>query len=306
MLRTGGLTQAGDIFAQTLQAGREGLERFGGQQVGRDITDPAALEELRPFVEGGQLSFRDQLAQSGALGPQAQQEFFAKFTASPGQDERLKQAIRGIESAGFQLGGSGGGNVFRGVSEAATNLILEDLDKNFNRLAGITSTGLAAAGQRLAGQTNVEQLRNQQEALRAQEIASERGTLAPLTAGLAQFETGGLANIQAAIGNALAEGREDEANALALAITGGDEALAQSILGAAGVEAQGALNIGEASAAGLIAKAGAARGTIKDIAQGIGFVATGGLGGLGSKLSSGIQGAAAFFKPRPIDFGALT
>lgn len=300
-LRKGGLTSARDIFSSTLQRGREGLggRTFDGEfeietgPVSREVADPSALGDLSAFAEGGQISFQQQLAQSGALGPAAQAKFFRDFNVSPSTKFQLEQARRFVES-----GGETGGNRLRRLQEVGLGLIQQNLDQRFQDLGSLTQTGLTAASQKLTGQTNIEQLRNQIAIAAAEQgiqidsteidaqlkqlgIQTQAETATEgLTARSFETEAAGLGDIEAAIGEALALGKTEEANALALAATGGSQAEADAILGAAGATATGIEGEAAATASGLLGKAGAVRGTVSDVAKGVGFVASGGLSGL--------------------------
>lgn len=296
--RVGGLETGRETFRGTLERGREEVEsRFPGRtfdgefDFDREVTDPSALDDLEPFIEGGQLSFQQQLAQSGALGSSAQAKFFSDFNVSPSTKFQLEQARRFVTSGSSVEGlGGGGGNRLRRLQEVGLGLIQQGLTERFNQLGTLTGRGLTAAGEKLTGQTNIEQLRNQL-AIAEGDIQTERlgiesradtartSTLAPLISRSFEQEAGGLGDIEVAIGEALAQGKTEEAKALALAAAGGSEAKAQAILGAAGATATALQEKGAAQASGLLGAAGAVRGTVSDIAQAAGFVGGGGLTG---------------------------
>ena len=84
---------------QALQGGLQGALSAVGR--GADIAGGV----LQPFAGGGAQAFQQQAALSGAAGPQAQQEAFASFQASPGQAFLREQG----EQRGKQAAGGGGG-----------------------------------------------------------------------------------------------------------------------------------------------------------------------------------------------------
>lgn len=171
-----------------------------------------AATMMQPYAAGGQDAHQMQLAQSGALGPEAQQQFFDNFNTSPGTQFKLDQAQRFVDSGGDQFGGSGGGNRMRRLQEIGLGLIQNDLTTQFNQLGTLSNRGYAATGQ--------------------------------------------IAGIESAIGDVRGRGIE----------------------GAAGVEGLGVQQSAAAQASGRLGQAGAVRGTVGDIAKGVGMAVTGGLG----------------------------
>ena len=180
--RVGGLESAAQVFGETLRGGREDL----------------GIDE---FVAGGRSSFQQQLAQSGALGPEAQQAFFDQFNISPATEFRLGEARRFVESGGAEFGGLGGGNRLRRLQEIGLGLIQEDLTTQFNQLGTLTGRGIQAAG---------------------------------LGVPLLQQEAGGLAGIETSIGEARARGIEGAAGVEALGTQEAAAARAAGLLGQAG------------------------------------------------------------------------
>ena len=106
----------------------------------------SAIDTLTPWAEGGTSAFQMQLAQSGALGPEAQQEFYDNFNTSPGTQFRLDQSRRFVESGGDEFGGSGGGNRLRRLQEIGLGLIQQDLTTQFNQLGTLSQSGYGATG----------------------------------------------------------------------------------------------------------------------------------------------------------------
>ena len=151
---------------QALQGGLQGS--LAGLQTGiggarRDVRGQlaqgrAGLGRLNQFVGAGQQSQQLQAALSGALGPDAQRQAFADFTASPGQQflqQRGEQAVLRNASA---LGGLGGGRVQQELQRQGIGFAQQDFANQFDRLGQLTGQGLTAAGQsaglgaQLAGQ----------------------------------------------------------------------------------------------------------------------------------------------------------
>jgi hypothetical protein len=85
-----------------------------------------------------------QAAQSGALGPQAQQEAFDNFNSSPGQQWLQDRGQRAITRNAAALGGLGGGNVQKALMQYGQGMAQQDFDNQFNRLGGISNQGFQA------------------------------------------------------------------------------------------------------------------------------------------------------------------
>lgn len=186
----------------------------------------AGTATLSPFVGGGQQAFNLQSALSGAGGPQAQQQAFANFRASPGQAFLQREGERALLRNQGAIGGLGGGNVRRELQRQGIGLAQQDFGNQFNRLGQVAGLGGQLAGQ-LAGQ---------------------------------QFGAGGQAsNLAFGTGQALAGGRERAGQRIAEAIGGTSTGLAnlasQQGRGLSDIIGQGGGNL-----ANLLTGAGTAQG----------------------------------------------
>ena len=137
----GATAAAGQASQQQVQALRE-QQAFLQQQaeIGR--------EAFAPFQAAGGTSqaFQLQQAFAGALGPEAQQQAFAQFQEDPGTQFLRQRGIDITNKRASALGGLGGGNRLRALSEFNQGLALQNLGNRFNQLGAITGTQLAAAG----------------------------------------------------------------------------------------------------------------------------------------------------------------
>ena len=121
---------------------------------------------LNPYATPGAQSLQLQAALAGALGQPAQQQAYANFQESPGQQYLREQSERALLRNQAALGGLGGGNVRQELSRQAIGLAAQDFENSFNRLGAITGTGLTAASNQgaLRGQeaSIIGQLRGQE------------------------------------------------------------------------------------------------------------------------------------------------
>lgn len=100
---------------------------------------------LKPYIDSGNKANDVQAALSGALGPQAQQEAFATYTASPGVDFAVKQGERGVLRNAAALGGRTGGNVLRELMTFGIGTAQQDFGNQFNRLGEVANRGYGAS-----------------------------------------------------------------------------------------------------------------------------------------------------------------
>jgi len=121
---------------------------------------------LNPYATPGAQSLQLQAALAGSLGQPAQQQAYANFQESPGQQYLREQSERALLRNSAALGGLGGGNVRQELSRQAIGLAAQDFENSFNRLGSITQTGLTAASNQgaLRGQeaSIIGQLRGQE------------------------------------------------------------------------------------------------------------------------------------------------
>ena len=127
---------------QALQQGLQGaLGSFGA---GADV----AGAELQPFAQGGTQAFNLQAAQSGALGPEAQQQAFADFTSSPEQQFIRERGLQDVLRSSAAIGGLGGGNVREELLRRGQGFAAQEFGSQFDRLGALSRVGFGAAGQR--------------------------------------------------------------------------------------------------------------------------------------------------------------
>ena len=77
----------------------------------------SSLDQFRPYTEGGGEANKMRAAYSGALGADAQQEAFNNYTESPGVAFMREEGMRGINQNASAMGGLGGANRLKRLSE---------------------------------------------------------------------------------------------------------------------------------------------------------------------------------------------
>jgi hypothetical protein len=92
----------------------------------------------KPGMQANQL----QGALSGAMGPQAQQQAFANFNASPGQQWLQEQGERAVTRNAAATGGLQGGNVLQALQRQGMGLAQQDYQNQFNNLGTIADRGM--------------------------------------------------------------------------------------------------------------------------------------------------------------------
>ena len=150
---------------------------------------------FQPFVGPGQGAFDIQSALSGALGVGAEQRALTDFQESPGQRFLRERGEQTLLRNAAAIGGIGGGNVRKALTEFGIGTAAQDLQNRFNRLGTITNVGQNA-------------LANQQQAI--------------------QFGATGLAQGQVGVAQAQAQGTLGEAAAIRQTVTQGAQLAAFS------------------------------------------------------------------------------
>lgn len=100
---------------------------------------------LNPFITGGNDAYQVQLAQSGALGADAQQKAFEAFNASPAQAFLRDQGEQSIARQASASGGLGGGALKADLQRFGTGLAQQDFQNQYNRLGELAGRGQSAA-----------------------------------------------------------------------------------------------------------------------------------------------------------------
>lgn len=106
--------------------GQFGLGGGGGGGTGEYSDDP--LSQLR--------------AASGALGGEAQSNFFQNFQEDPGTQYRREQGMRSIDRQSSKMGGLGGGSRLKELSRFNQQLANEQLGNRLNQLGGLAQSDI--------------------------------------------------------------------------------------------------------------------------------------------------------------------
>jgi hypothetical protein len=194
---------------------------------------------LDPVAQGGLSAFNLQGAQSGALGPEAQQQAFSNFQASPGQDFLRNRAEQSLLRNQAAIGGLGGGNVRSALQEQAIGLASQDFGNQFDRLGQLSSFGLPALGQQSSQAFQTGQSLAGGRTRAGEQIAGQIGNTSSALANLANQQGGGLsdilgagggnlANILSGAGQAQGASQEQLAALLAQISTGGQPGVQQT------------------------------------------------------------------------------
>ncbi len=241
----GGLEASLDVLRRGRDQAREDITRSTEQGLGylgdryaegTDFIERGAAG-FDPFLSGGQQAAQRQAALSGALGPEAQEEAFANFRESPGQqflrDQMEQASLRTAAATGFL----GSGNLQMELQERAMGLAQTDYQNYFNRLGDVSGQGLQAAAGRGGMFGQGAALAGQQGQAGSALIANQGTQLANLAFGAG---TGASALFQNAAQN-VASGRYNAGLAISNAIGGTTSALSnlQDRLGQGGAAITG-------------------------------------------------------------------
>ncbi len=137
--------------------GVEGAQKAAGRAAGVQADAALTAEQginrrfdltqasLQPSVEAGDLARKQQLALLG-LGEEGEQDAaFAAFNESPGQKFLRDRGERAtIRNAGA-IGGLGGGNVRKALTEFGIGTAQQDFNNQFGRLGQLAGQGQSAA-----------------------------------------------------------------------------------------------------------------------------------------------------------------
>lgn len=125
--------------AQEYQAETAWNEQQAAQQ--------AAQAGLSPYSQAGGRSVEAQQALMGLLGPEAQQAAIAQLQAGPEFQAMMQQGEQAILQNAAATGGLRGGNTQAMLAQFRPQLLAQLINQQYGRLAGLTGTGLQAAGQ---------------------------------------------------------------------------------------------------------------------------------------------------------------
>ncbi|PHR99266.1 MAG: hypothetical protein COA78_25315 [Blastopirellula sp.] len=118
--------------------------RQGANQARNDLGQ--GIQGFDPFAQAGQGAIGLQAALSGAQGADAQGQAFQDFQSSPGQQSLQQRGEQALTRNSAALGGLGGGNVRRALTEFGIGTAAQDFGNQFNRLGQVAGMGLSATG----------------------------------------------------------------------------------------------------------------------------------------------------------------
>lgn len=145
-------------------------------------------QQMAPFREAGEAALGQQQALLGLGTPEEQQQAFAAFAGSPGQQFLREQQERALLRNVSAIGGLGGGNVRAALQQQAFGRAQTDYQNQLNRLAALSGTGQQAAaltgqfGAQAAG--NIAQLQAAGGAARASGILGQQQAIQQGISGL--------------------------------------------------------------------------------------------------------------------------
>jgi hypothetical protein len=192
-----GTVVAGAISADASRSAARKQEKATEKAIREQRAAREAQEaRLAPFAKPGEAALQQQAALTGLGTPEQQQEAFAAFADSPGQQFLRDQQERALLRSASAIGGLGGGNIRTALQRQAFQRAQTDIGQQFNRLASISGTAQTAAtniGQ-FGGQAaaNIGQLQQAGGAARASGILGQSQA--------AQQTIGGLAGLAAQSG----------------------------------------------------------------------------------------------------------
>jgi len=170
-------------------------------------------------VPQGQQAGSLQAAYSGAMGAPAQQQAFANFTASPGQEWLRQQAEQGTLRNAAAIGGLGGGNVRQELQRQAMGLAQQDFQNQFNNLGTVADRGYNAGNALANYNTNIQGARANLAYGAGQDIANRASTTSALNNLYGNY-TSNIANLLSGAGGAQATSNQNLASLLANLATG--------------------------------------------------------------------------------------
>jgi hypothetical protein len=146
-----GLNPAMDTLGMGANAATQRIDQTQGM-VG-DIYK-RGIGYLDPYMQTGKGANQQQAALSGALGPEAQKAAYAQYQQSPGVAFAQAEAERALKRNASALGGLGGGNIMRDLSQLAAGTYMQDYNNQFQQLGQVADRGYGAAttGAGLEGQ----------------------------------------------------------------------------------------------------------------------------------------------------------
>jgi hypothetical protein len=135
------------------------LSYFGGQKQANTVKDARAdaINEMRqardtartdlsPWRTTGQNALLDVGNLAGVNGPDAAQQAMGGFTTSPGYQFQMNEGLKSIDAGAAARGMLASGQTQKAEMGYAQGLASQNFDNYYNRLLGLSTQGLQAAG----------------------------------------------------------------------------------------------------------------------------------------------------------------
>lgn len=144
MALKGGATGAIEMLDMLNRTGRTDLaDQYAAGLQQAETAAGTASGFLQPFQQAGDTALQQQLALSGALGPEAFQQAYQE---SPQIQFLREQGEQGVMRNAAAMGGLGGGNVQKELSRFNQGLASQGLQQQIQNMSGLASQGQSAAG----------------------------------------------------------------------------------------------------------------------------------------------------------------
>ena len=104
-----------------------------------------AISQFQPFQQAGAQAFEQQQALAGLRGPEAQQQAIAGIEGGAGFQANVRQGEEALLSRASATGGLRGGNIQAALAQFRPQLLQQEIDKQYGRLGGFSSTGLGVS-----------------------------------------------------------------------------------------------------------------------------------------------------------------
>jgi len=104
-----------------------------------------AISQFQPFQQAGAQAFQQQQALAGLLGPDAQRQAIASIEGGAGFQANVRQGEEALLSRASATGGLRGGNIQAALAQFRPQLLQQEIDKQYGRLGGFSSTGLGVS-----------------------------------------------------------------------------------------------------------------------------------------------------------------
>ena len=126
---------------------------------------------LAPYVAAGEPALAQQQAMLGLSGPEAERQALAGIESSASFQSQMQQGENALLQRASATGGLRGGNIQAALAQFRPQLLAQEIENRYGRLAGMTTLGQqSAAGVGSAGMqtgSNIANLMGQQGAAQA-------------------------------------------------------------------------------------------------------------------------------------------